>query len=975
LLFPVLQVTAQNPYIKHYTTQNGLPSNTIYQIYQDSKKFLWFASDAGVTKFDGTNFTTYRKKDGLSSNDIVRIKEDPYGRLWFFSYNSSVNFIQNNIMYNTTNAPFLKYLEGKGFILDFYISSDQSINFYNWQREVFTLDKNNNIQKQELFTQNNTIVPKLDFELENIRVYQIYEKSLDERILWTSGGLYRFDSRLRKISLIDSHVLCKSVFAANEGRYYLITYDQGLLKVSSNFVKEKVNVPCDVNKIRTIIEDSEGQVWITAYEEGVYCMSGNQVIKHLDIKKALGLLEDHEKNIWVSSDDGIYVINHDFLSERHYEKSMFGGTGINSLHFSVGSGLWFSTNNSAILYKYSNFYTFPLPGNLQPAKQIFTLSDNTLVISSNANSKIGLFRHPHFRISEKKIEFVSEKVYDIFIKRIINNKSGKLVCLFMQEYLTIGPSSADLFFRAMVNTGERINNVYFDNNDGLIVNSKRNYVFKNNKLEPYPLLSRFDGSVLLSHLFIDERTELLNIDGDSLFLLQNNRLYNLSKAFTAPVSMQIRRCAYADSTLFIATLSEIYKCNDLFRVTKGETVHLEPLNISFNNINDILVYNDSLYIASDEGLTVISSRSVTEPAIPPIPFLQSIRVNDIPVTVDNEGLRLRGSNNIHLMFGSISYFSASVIYSYKLEGADTGWTIATGNGLNLNYQRLPQGKYQLKVRARKYNSGWSEPLTIPIEIKQTLLKMPAFWAFIALLAASLVLLIVNRSRLQRMKKIEVDHQLVLMEQKALQSMMNPHFIFNSLGSIQTYLLKNKGTDAAIYLAKFARLIRKNLDVIDTPMILLDEEIDRLENYLELEKERMGDKFEYSVQFDESLNDFGIYIPSMIIQPFVENSIWHGLANLDGNGFVHIIFKPFSNNSLCLVIEDNGIGIEKAKQLNETRIKKQHLGVQIIQKRLQLLSKKYNTTTSIDFSELTPGTANPGTRVTIVMPFLTNSSDI
>ena len=110
---------AQNPYIRHYTTLDGLPTNTIYQMCQDSHKFLWFTSDAGVIKFDGSTFTSYRKKDGLSSNDVVRIKEDKQGRIWFFNYNATVNYFYQNKIYNDKNAPFLKLLVGKGYFLNF----------------------------------------------------------------------------------------------------------------------------------------------------------------------------------------------------------------------------------------------------------------------------------------------------------------------------------------------------------------------------------------------------------------------------------------------------------------------------------------------------------------------------------------------------------------------------------------------------------------------------------------------------------------------------------------------------------------------------------------------------------------------------------------------------------------------------------------------------------------------------------------
>jgi len=217
--------------------------------------------------------------------------------------------------------------------------------------------------------------------------------------------------------------------------------------------------------------------------------------------------------------------------------------------------------------------------------------------------------------------------------------------------------------------------------------------------------------------------------------------------------------------------------------------------------------------------------------------------------------------------------------------------------------------------------------------------------------------------------------LIVMEQKALQSMMNPHFIFNSLGSIQNYLLKNKGSEAVIYLSQFARLIRQNLNAINTPMILLEEEIDRLRNYIELEKKRLDNKFDFSIEVDTILGEDGVFIPSMIIQPIVENSIWHGIATLEEMGTIKISFQAYNSKSLKIIIEDNGIGMNKSQEYSVKSAHYQHLGMQIIQKRLDLLSKKYKTETSINFSECAPGYRNPGTIVVIIMPFIYNIDDV
>jgi LytS/YehU family sensor histidine kinase len=316
-----------------------------------------------------------------------------------------------------------------------------------------------------------------------------------------------------------------------------------------------------------------------------------------------------------------------------------------------------------------------------------------------------------------------------------------------------------------------------------------------------------------------------------------------------------------------------------------------------------------------------------------------------------------------------------VIYSYQLEGAETKWTTGSGKDFNLIYQNLPKGNYILKLKARKLNSGWSKPFELAITIKPTLVEYPAFWGFISFITFGLIFLIISLIRIEKRKRVEVDHQLIVMEQKALQSMMNPHFIFNSLGSIQNYLLKNKGSDAVIYLSQFARLIRQNLNAINTPMIYLEEEVDRLRNYIELEKKRLENKFEYSIEVDKILEEDGVYIPSMIIQPIVENSIWHGIATMEEAGTVKISLQAYQSKSLRIIVEDNGIGMNASKEYAVKSSQNHHLGMQIIQKRLALLSKKYKTETRINYSEYSPGHKYPGTIVEIIMPFIYTIDDI
>jgi LytS/YehU family sensor histidine kinase len=230
----------------------------------------------------------------------------------------------------------------------------------------------------------------------------------------------------------------------------------------------------------------------------------------------------------------------------------------------------------------------------------------------------------------------------------------------------------------------------------------------------------------------------------------------------------------------------------------------------------------------------------------------------------------------------------------------------------------------------------------------------------------ILLIVIYRKNLQ-LRNIEREHQLVTLEQKALQSMMNPHFLFNALGSIQHYLLQNRPAEAGLYLSQFARLVRQNIHGVNSPMLSLEAEIDRLKNYLDLEKMRMKDRFDYKFEMDEEIMDDAVMIPSMIIQPFVENSILHGISPLEKGGLITISFSMVTDKSIRIIIEDNGVGINQSKAFKSDRPDHLHLSMEMTKKRIEILGKKYKVNTSLEVTEAFPGNAQPGTRIGIVLP--------
>ena len=191
---------------------------------------------------------------------------------------------------------------------------------------------------------------------------------------------------------------------------------------------------------------------------------------------------------------------------------------------------------------------------------------------------------------------------------------------------------------------------------------------------------------------------------------------------------------------------------------------------------------------------------------------------------------------------------------------------------------------------------------------------------------------------EEIKISRFKQQLGELEMKALRAQMNPHFMFNCMNSINRMILSEENENASRYLTKFSKLIRLMLQNSGQPTVSLEDELIMLETYIQLEALRFKDKINYSISVDAAVNKEDIFLPSMVLQPFIENAIWHGLMHKEGKGLININIKE-NGDMLHCVIEDNGVGREKALELQEKSIiKHKSMGLQITEERLKLLSK-------------------------------------
>jgi hypothetical protein len=960
---------AQNPFIHHYTTFDGLPSNTVYYIYQDSKKFIWFATDAGVARYDGTSFTNFRKNDGLSSNEVIRIKGDSSGRIWFFNLNGRLNFFWQNRIFNSTNAPFLDSIKNKIFFNDFFESQDRVIYFYNNEFEIFALNNKNKVEKYE--TDRKLIKVQTNCKCNDVLgLRYISRNSAGENIAWTRCEIIKLNSQFNTpVKIFNSFNIWK-VFPGRNKSYYISAYHNGVFKVTGEFefkpVPLEINMSYDYRGVTSILEDADGYIWIVTFDKGVYCVYNDRIVRHLDVKEGQSVIQDNENNIWISSmKDGVYKISPYLNAFMHYENSCFQNMGITALDAKPGRGLWFTNGKLIYFLNKNNLFTLNKQVDDIQFNQICQIKNNALIAGEKGSFYYafnGIVMDPVM----KKISYKSfTKILYNFNRIAVNERENEISTIGNLEVFIYTIQKQFLDF-SLINIGERVYNIFYNVNDDLIINAKNNYLWRNQKLFPCDYLSRFNHTIITDHLILNDSIELFNIEGDSIYLYNKFSFFNLTAAFGFAVDQQIRNISYREPSLFLATSNNIYKCDHPSNIFLGKPVHLQLVDINFRNIHDIAVNKDSLYIASDDGLTIIPEALIGKITThTPIPYFQSILINDKETDYSGQEVVSGNNNKITVNYSCINYSSTPILYSYKLDGLDTVWT--TGTSRNVVYQSLKRGNYVFQLRVRKPSAAWSVPVECRIIVKAAFWQHPLFYLSLFLLFTGLLIFFIIRRKNIQMKRREIDHQLITLEQKALQSMMNPHFIFNSLGSIQNYLLQKKSGEAALYLSQFARLIRQNLNAINSANINLEEEVDRLQNYLDLEKLRMEDKFDYLIEVDENLEADEILIPSMIIQPFIENAIWHGISTLQEKGLITIRFRKKDNRSLKITIKDNGIGMQKSRSFSQKSEKHFHLGMEMTRRRLDLLGKKHSIDTSIESCEVSPGLPNPGTRIVLVVP--------
>jgi len=289
------------------------------------------------------------------------------------------------------------------------------------------------------------------------------------------------------------------------------------------------------------------------------------------------------------------------------------------------------------------------------------------------------------------------------------------------------------------------------------------------------------------------------------------------------------------------------------------------------------------------------------------------------------------------------------------------------------FTKVPAGTYFFQVLASNNDGIWNEKgISICIIIRPPWWQTWWFIGFNIIIALTILYFtflyytfrIKTKHELEK-KMLYLEKEFIEAQQKALRYQMNPHFIFNSMNSIQNFILQKKEEEAHLYLTNFSSLMRKILENSKHSTISLQEEIETVQLYLDLESLRFRDQFNYEIIVAEKLNPMNVTIPPMLLQPYLENAIWHGLVPKKGNGKITIEFKIYNRNNLLISISDNGIGREKAAEISSKRKHHKPTGMRNIEERLELMNRLNETNMRVKVTDLKNQKGDAiGTRVEI-----------
>ncbi len=987
----------------HYRNKRNdslsLPSNRVTALYEENEYVLWIATKNGICKFDRIKkqFIPFNLNNTpVGGGGFVKIKD---GRILCGTSVGLCAVNENNQSLVPLPNQKIKANDGKYYQGETIRSAD-----------TLLYDKDGKIWSN-ITTQN----------LEGLASFDL---NLNEWTFYPDDNVYNLgiNNNARKI-------ITWGIYADDDGdRIWAGGYGSGLRRYSKSkkswqlfYFKDSEINPEWSNTILTLFAKNKTEILIGTYV-GLYIFNKNTLTlkkyDHINLKHAVhNIINDNCGNLWIG---GIFgLMRSHSLNNRFAQVDDIGKSPLNIQSF-------LQTDPDKF---FINYYQKSSNGNVISAvvkdkinnrhQYLWSKIHQQAIIKFEITSKRNIVVFGLGRITLSDTAF--KKYQPIPITLLETN--GLQTKDFATEYFSVVKWNDSIYYACRRTTSElgfiKIN-----------INSKIAQQYKpsgNVRKEQQPV----SGSIhwLLKDSY--DRLWCCSIDrGLSIFSPATNTFEHYFSVANDKTSLpaNLIRSVYqtSDKYFWISTSAGLCRtkalpgskavfevvvpdieCNHLYEDKngylwvnyKGGTikVNIKSLNYQFYTKSDGYYwdgYYSKKYLLPDgnflmpDGVIFNPSASLRN-SFKPVPFIYNVKIYNDDLNADSSFPFKRNitldhdQNFISIYYSCNSYINEEKnTYLFKLEGVDTGWVDA-GNRTTAYYTQLQPGTYRFWVKAANNDGLYGQEKHL---LRITI--VPAWyqtWWFklLSLLAVLTIVYVFYRQRINQEKakgvaqrtkaelmqvKAEFEKQMAETEMIALRAQMNPHFIFNVLNSINKYILENESEKASYYLTQFSRLIRQVLENSKSSKISLEADLSALRLYIDMEKLRFGESFNYNIDVQKDIDAQFTQLPPLLIQPYVENAIWHGLMQQEIKGYLQIIITQPQEKILQIMIQDNGIGRQKALELkSKSATKHKSFGMQLTKDRIEMVNKIYNIQATVQYEDIYKQELAAGTRVILTIP--------
>lgn len=951
-------VRSQGPGFINYGVEDGLLSSECYQVLQDHQGYIWIATDKGVSRFDAYSFQNYTKNNGLPENCVLRMYLDPKGRIWFVCLSGKMAIYENRgVKPLPINAEIAQ--KNNGGIIN-------SIQMYRDTLRLGYFISNKTLQIVHKGDKFKLLVPKPPVK-----------SGAYIEILPNGHTLFGWIIRSRnEVTRLNVNIL----------------HSNKQIKISQFF-------------------DFLNNYWFQAYryQDKLYVIHRNalSVVSLKDYHVTRELFDSYvfsykmertgpRYSHWVGTMKGL--LRFDDLNGK--PEKMLNGNGISNLFRDKEGGLWVTTLNNGIYYARNSF----VRNYLLNQKVYCMLNLRGRLLLGLDNGSIGFFDGAQtvtHKITSNKSGFPISKMFYLGGDQLLVRHFGNFIfSLRSKKNHTLNEmyASKDLIYDTVHKKGMLIEESGISDLEGERITLKwlsKRYNIKINTVIDQPQ----KGTVLLgTNLGLAEYDKARNtvrvVDTSVVNVLYMLQSGNVSWLATKEDGIQLRYDGKVHTINTRNGLTSDY-CSHIFlentstawiSTNRGVTcvkVHSwHPFKYSCtpfrrmdglisDEVSQICEWNNQIVAATSKGLSVWDKSHMLMPEYKPGVVLSNLTINGKNYPLKGDYHIPHAIKNVVINFKGLCYRKEGKLrYRYRFREINPVWK--TTSNTSLEYNEIPYGTMTFEIQTQSTSGNWNTPV-MKIVLYSPTPFFETFWFYaLCLIVCFFITWGLINWRVNVVKKRAFEREQLLrkaseMELKFLTGQMNPHFTFNAMNSVQQFMLRNDLLKAQNYLTKYSKLIRKVLEHNMHAYVDLAAELELSKLYVEIESLRFSQKIDFKVACDPLILD-AFKVPPMVIQPYLENAVWHGLFDETiVHGSIHLQLTV-ENDFLKCIIEDNGIGRERSQRKKGLEGEKQSLGMLITGRRLDHLAGSGKKTAEI--VDLYDTNGKPcGTRIILYFPFL------